>query len=210
MEQKPRARGRPRAFDADAALERATRMFSERGFSGTSIADLGAELGLSPPSLYAAWQSKESLFCQCLRRYSRTEGAKPIDALCNAQSLASGLAAFFGQLVTELSSAEGPRGCFLVAAMAETSALPLEARRIVDDLREARKAELEGFTARARARGEIRDGIDTKLYAALVASAGLALNIKARAGTPMRELKREARMQEAILLAFAGAGLRLS
>ena len=207
MEIQTRRRGRPRAFDADAALERATRLFWIRGFSATSVAELGAELGLSPPSMYAAWQSKEALFCQCLNRYSETAGARPLDGLRASRSLTSGLSEFFKRLLAEYASDAEPRGCFLVAAMAEASALPLEARKIIDRLRLQRQAELEQVALAAKGRGELAAGVDPKLYAALIASFGLALNIKARAGVPRRELAREAKLLHAILLAVAGGAI---
>jgi TetR/AcrR family transcriptional regulator, copper-responsive repressor len=209
MEQEPRRRGRPRAFDAEAALERATRLFWQRGFSATSIADLGSELGLSPPSLYAAWHSKEALFCECLHRYSETSGARPLDRLRDAATLESGLNGFFRQLLRESAGKDEPRGCFLLTSVSEMTALPVEARRFIDRLRVEREADLERTVRAARARGELADGVPPRLYAALIASFALALNLKARAGTSQRALAREAKLHVAILLAIAGGRLPL-
>jgi AcrR family transcriptional regulator len=62
--------GRPREFDTDAALEKAMRLFWAKGYEGTSVADLTGELGISRPSLYAAFGDKQSLFCAALERYA--------------------------------------------------------------------------------------------------------------------------------------------
>ncbi|MEV9280671.1 helix-turn-helix domain-containing protein, partial [Klebsiella variicola] len=55
-------RGRPRAFDRDHALRRAMELFWERGYEGTTIADLTSAMGVNRPSLYASFGCKEALF----------------------------------------------------------------------------------------------------------------------------------------------------
>src|SRR4029077_21004340 len=61
--------GRPRAFDRDKALDQALHVFWEKGYEGTSIADLTGAMGINPPSLYAAFGNKEELFRAALDRY---------------------------------------------------------------------------------------------------------------------------------------------
>ena len=62
--------GRPREFDTDAALEKAMRLFWTKSYEGTSVADLTEALGISRPSLYAAFGDKQSLFRAALERYA--------------------------------------------------------------------------------------------------------------------------------------------
>src|SRR5271165_1644944 len=66
--------GRPREFDIDRALERAMELFWRQGYEGTSVADLTRELGLTRPSLYAAFGSKEGLFLKALDLYEARAG----------------------------------------------------------------------------------------------------------------------------------------
>ena len=61
--------GRPKGFDVDKALERAMELFWRQGYEGTSLADLTRELGLTRPSLYAAFESKKGLFLKALDLY---------------------------------------------------------------------------------------------------------------------------------------------
>lgn len=61
--------GRPREFDIDKAIERAMVLFWRKGYEGTSLTDLTQALGLTRPSLYAAFGSKEGLFRKALERY---------------------------------------------------------------------------------------------------------------------------------------------
>ena len=66
--------GRPRAFDRDDAVDQAMQLFWQHGYDATSLAQLKAELGggISAPSFYAAFGSKEALFDECVQRYLET------------------------------------------------------------------------------------------------------------------------------------------
>src|SRR5205823_11141215 len=62
-------RGRPRAFDPDAALDRAMHVFWAKGYEGASLSDLTRSMRINRPSLYAAFGNKEQLFRKVLDRY---------------------------------------------------------------------------------------------------------------------------------------------
>lgn len=61
--------GRPREFDLDQALDQALEVFWRNGYEGASVAELTQAMGISPPSLYAAFGNKEGLFRKVLDRY---------------------------------------------------------------------------------------------------------------------------------------------
>jgi AcrR family transcriptional regulator len=65
------SRGRPREFDIDEALAAALRVFWARGYDGASLNDLTEAMGITRPSLYAAFGNKETLFCKSLDLYER-------------------------------------------------------------------------------------------------------------------------------------------
>lgn len=67
------ARGRRRCFDLDEAVDTAMRLFHARGYDAVGVAELGAELGIKPPSFYAAFGSKAGLFERVLQRYAAGE-----------------------------------------------------------------------------------------------------------------------------------------
>src|SRR5579872_3132902 len=63
-------KGRPRAFDAEKALDRALQVFRRKGYEGASLTDLTQAMGIERPSLYAAFGNKETLFRRALDRYA--------------------------------------------------------------------------------------------------------------------------------------------
>ncbi|TIV99138.1 MAG: TetR family transcriptional regulator, partial [Mesorhizobium sp.] len=81
MTEPPKKRGRPRTLDRNVGLDVAARLFWEHGYEGTSIADLTAAMGVTPPSLYATFGSKEELYRQALDRATERESKARMDAL---------------------------------------------------------------------------------------------------------------------------------
>ncbi|MFF5535874.1 TetR/AcrR family transcriptional regulator [Streptomyces cinerochromogenes] len=73
--------GRPRAFDAETALDRALEVFWRQGYEGTSLSELTAAMGINRPSLYGAFGNKEQLFRTVLDRYFTSPGAFAVEAL---------------------------------------------------------------------------------------------------------------------------------
>lgn len=73
--------GRPREFDIERAIDRAMELFWRKGYEGTSLADLTKALGITRPSLYAAFGSKKELFRKALDRYVEGPSAYVAQAL---------------------------------------------------------------------------------------------------------------------------------
>jgi len=68
--------GRPRTFDRDEAVTQAMHLFWENGYDSTSLAQLKAGIGggITAPSFYAAFGSKQALFEEVMQRYLATHG----------------------------------------------------------------------------------------------------------------------------------------
>src|SRR5271170_6838493 len=81
IHQGPQTMGRPREFDTEKALDEAMEVFWRHGYEGATIAQLTDAMGINPPSLYAAFGSKEGLLKAALDRYTALRAAWLNDVL---------------------------------------------------------------------------------------------------------------------------------
>lgn len=149
---------RPRSFDTDQALERATLVFWARGFEHSSLDDLCAATELNRSSLYAAFGDKRALYLTTLARYE--EGSvKRIRQAFAGKTPRQGLRDFLDGLIDAIVAGPGRRGCFIGNCAAEMARLDRVAAarvkqsliRIEETFRDA--LERDGLAdARARAR----------------------------------------------------------
>jgi TetR/AcrR family transcriptional repressor of nem operon len=114
--------GRPRSFDADQALDRATLVFWARGFEHTSLDDLCAATELNRSSLYAAFGDKRALYLRSLARYEQGS-VERIRKAFEGKSAKAGLRAFLDGLIDAIVAGPGRRGCFIGNCAAEMARL---------------------------------------------------------------------------------------
>jgi len=190
---KPKApRGRPRAFDRDAALDAAMRLFWSRGYEATSIGDLSVAMGVNPPSLYAAFGDKKRLFIEAVDRYQARHGDFAVAAIGQAESARDAVEALLLAAARSLSDPECPRGCMVVLSAMNCAK---DAEDIAAELRGRRRTS-EQFVRcriiRGAEAGEL-DRADAKPLASFYAAVFQGMSIKARDGAPRAELEAIAR-----------------
>lgn len=206
MSEAPRKRGRPRAYDPDAALERARDVFWEGGFTGSSLDALSVATAMNRPSLYGAFGDKEALYLRTLERY-RDESLVAIrQALDPRRSLREGLGILYATaLSTYLDERAGARGCFLIGTAAVEAVLHPAVRAMLHGSLAAFEQELEERFRLARDRGEIGAGADPVTLARLAAAVLHSLAVRARAGEVRAILEAIADSGVAMICAAAGA-----
>jgi TetR/AcrR family transcriptional regulator, copper-responsive repressor len=179
-----RKRGRPRAFDRQKALEAALDLFWRQGYEGTSIADLTAAMGITPPSLYAAFGSKELLYGEALDLYAATAGAYAEKALTEEPTARAGLE----RMLREATAVYAGRGCMLASG---ALACAPENAEVSADLARRRTTGKKALAARldqAVAEGELPSDADVGGLAAYYAAVIQGLSIQARDGATEKEL----------------------
>ena len=179
-----RPRGRPRQYDPEAALERATASFWERGFAGTSLDDLASATGMNRPSLYAAFGDKRSLFLKTLERYRDQIRAGIKAMLADDPTPAVFLERFYRGALDLYTS----RGCYwLAAAITDAGTDPEVQAFLAAGMRELDEG-LTGLFARAIERNDICGGTDPAVLGRLATATLQSLAVRARAGFARPEL----------------------
>jgi AcrR family transcriptional regulator len=105
--------GRPREFDPDRALDAALRVFWEKGYDGASLSDLTKAMGITRPSMYAAFGDKEALFKKVLDRYVTGPSAYLSEAL-NEPTARGAVEHWLFGAIDLLTAPENPPGCLIV------------------------------------------------------------------------------------------------
>lgn len=108
--------GRPRGFDAAAALRVAIEVFWQRGYAATSLDDLNRAMGLGRSSFYACFGSKHALLMAAVRLYADERFAVLTDRASSHADPRAAVRAMLG-VIAEVEG--GTRGCLFVNAVAE-------------------------------------------------------------------------------------------
>ena len=187
----PACRGRPREFCVDEALAKALRVFWEKGYEGTSLNDLTEAMGITRPSLYAAFGNKESLFRKALDLYETEKLAYIGRAL--EQPTARGVAETMlrGSVDNVMSvNCDEPHGCMGVITSVACGPESQSIREEVVKRGEAGKRALMERFERAKAEGDLPAHIDTEGLMRVLIAMLQGISVQANQGASRDELDR--------------------
>ncbi len=172
MTETTRKRGRPRLLDRNAGLDVAARLFWERGYEGTSIADLTHAMGITPPSLYATFGSKEELFRLALDHSIAQQSQRRSEMLQAKIPAYEALATYLYDIAEGDTQPDKPRGCIVSTAVLQHSEENASVARTAAAWREAAMQILKTRFDRAVSEGELPEQTNTdtlaRFYGAII------------------------------------------
>jgi AcrR family transcriptional regulator len=168
--------GRPRSFDRERALDVALEHFWRNGYEMTTIATLTEAIGVSAPSVYAAFGDKERLFAETVDRYSEWN-LRELGGPLAQRPTRAGVAAFLRRSAEMHTDPATPPGCFVLSEprlAAQRQALRgIVAARIEEGLRE----------------GDIDPGTDPRALGVLLLAVITGMSTLARDGGDPAEVR---------------------
>lgn len=180
---------RPRTFDEGEVLDRAMDVFCRHGYEGTTMTELTTAMGVTAPSVYAAFGSKRGLFEAVLDRY--TDGQRAHRAWVIAAPTAREVAErLLLRAADQLPNLGGPPGCLLVqgglATGVDNADIPLAlARR-----RQANELTLRDRFEQAKASGDLPPTADPSTLASFVSTVFDGLSVRAAGDATVEELRK--------------------
>jgi AcrR family transcriptional regulator len=182
-------RGRPRAFDPDEALGRATETFWKTGYSATSMDALAEATNMNRPSLYGAFGDKRALYLSALENYVSQARMAMDEALGRDEPLALAIKRVYDlALALYYPDNATARGCFLIGTAATESVTDEGVRAILGDGLRDFDAAFEKRLMRAKAAGEIDASGDPAVLAKIASAVLHTLALRSRAGDSRKSL----------------------
>ncbi len=155
---------RHKEYDREQVLDRALKVFQNKGFDGSSVQDLVKATGLNRFSMYEAFGSKEGLFLKVMDRYRSEAGTRGLEVLQAEPRGLKSIKKYFQQLIQNYSSGQA-QGCLITNTAVDMPAVCSTAARKVQ--KEFKRLE-DGFHASlsgARKSGEIPRQSDLRAMA---------------------------------------------
>ena len=185
----PACRGRPRDFCTDQALATALRVFWEKGYEGTSLNDLTDAIGITRPSLYAAFGNKESLFRKALDLYETEKLAYIRQALAEPTARRVAETMLRGS-VDNVTSYDEPHGCMGVITSVACGAESQSVREEVVKRGELGKRALIDRFDRAKEEGDLPAHVDPEGLMRVLIAMLQGISVQASQGATREELER--------------------
>ncbi len=191
------SKGRPREFCVEQALAAALGVFWTKGYEGSSMSDLTQAMGITRPSLYAAFGNKEELFRKALDLYEREKLAYVSEALAAPTSREVVECLLKGGLETLTGECE-PRGCLRVIG---SMTCGLEAGSVRDDLHARRASSHAAILARmalAKSEGDLPAHTDVEGITNYLLAIFQGMSVQANNGASREQLEEVVRTTLAI------------
>ncbi len=182
--------GRPRTFNREQALNNAMETFWALGYEGATLAELQRAMGsITPPSLYAAFGSKEKLFEEAVELYSKMQGVPILKALTHESTARESVEALLMVMAESFSQVGKPHGCLVILGAVNGARNNLGVQEYLRDRRATRQRVILQRLQRGVADGDLPPNLDLRAISTFYSTVMNGLAIQARDGATRKDLK---------------------
>jgi AcrR family transcriptional regulator len=180
--------------------------FWAKGYDAVTLEDLLSAMGgLTPPSFYAAFGSKEQVFREAMELYCRTEGAPMSCALAEGATARESLEAMLLAAADALTQRDKPCGCMVSTTWTACSPRHEAVRDLLGELRTTRRKRIQDRLRRGVREGDVPAGADVSSMARFYSMTLDGFSIEARDGSSRKVLRVMAKGAMAAWDGFLGA-----
>ena len=163
--------------------------FWVKGYEGTTLEDLlDAMGGITAPSLYNAFGSKEELFKEAVDLYMSTIASRAAEALENAPSARVGVESMLRAAIETFCRPGGPRGCMVTSSAGKCARGNEGVEAYVRSVRLKAPDAISRRLKRALDEGELPASIDASRVTAFYTTVAQGLGLRAGDGVSRAEL----------------------
>lgn len=168
-------------------MDAALKLFWKHGYEGTSMAMLTESIGVNVASLYAAFGNKESLFVQCVERYSELNGDLYHESLKKktARDVARSILEKEVELVTRRGT---PDGCLMIQGALTTSPDAERVRQMMVQMRAMAERWMANRFRQAVVEGDLPSDADPAALACYLMTLNSGLAVQAKSGVGKKQL----------------------
>lgn len=180
---------RTREFDSNEALEKAMKVFWQKGYANTSIEDLVSATGVNRYGLYDEFENKHGLFLAALDHYQSAVVGMLFGIVEQPRASLRDIREYFAKLV-ELSSTEmGKLGCLMANSASEVAPHDKRAANKIEKFRTRLQLGFKKALINAKDAGELPAQFDVEQTADFLTGVMQGLSVMARSHASPRMLE---------------------
>lgn len=181
---------RTKAFDTEEVLERALRIFWQKGYEGTSMQDLVDGMQINRASIYDTFGNKEQLYLTALQRYLQHQHHQVQQLLLHTSSVQEALSQLLENMIQESLHDAERKGCFVVNATTGLANRYEEVNQLVLENERRMAFIFKDFIQQGKEQGEIRSDQDEEALSSYIFSSIQGLRVLAVTNSDMTTLHR--------------------
>jgi len=157
--------GRPKIFDEQQAILKATEVFRNKGYDTASADELLNAMGIGKGSFYLAFKGgKQELYIRSIRQFAEEFNKKVVSALENSEDQIQFIRHFFLGLA-DASDCDIEKGCYLGNALVQLSEKDEEIKKVTAGLLGNLQIIFAAVIRKAQDSGQLRTKEDPEVLA---------------------------------------------
>jgi TetR/AcrR family transcriptional repressor of nem operon len=155
-------------FDYAGAINAATLLFWDKGYSNASLRALLKVMKIGEGSFYNSFTSKKHLYLLCLKHYHETLTSRRWRVFAAEPSVRKAIRRFFAAVLDDLDDPKVPNVCLMAASLSNDVLSYRDLRKhVLDEMRTMQEMLFQRLQA-ANAAGELPGGFDAAVAAEVI------------------------------------------